>query len=741
MSIVYYESTGTFHLYNDEISYIMMILPNGQMGQLYFGKKVHLREDYSYLLEMVSRSMTSYVFENERTLSLEHIKQEYGVYGSSDYRLPAVEILQDNGSRICDFVYRTHRIIGGKPKLEGLPATYTEKNDEAQTLILTLQDPITGVELELFYTIFSRGGILARSARFVNGGTETVHLLKAMSLCLDLPDCDYDWIQFSGAWARERHPRMRRLEQGIQSVGSMRGHSSHEHNPFLILKRPSADENQGEVIGFSLIYSGNFIAQAEVDTHDTTRVLLGIHPEWFDWKLDPGESFQTPEAVMVYSGSGLNHMSQTFHRLYRERLARGYWRDRVRPILINNWEATYFDFTEEKILKLARTAADAGIELFVLDDGWFGERSSDRAGLGDWVVNRDRLPDGIPGLASRIREMGMKFGIWIEPEMVNKDSDLYREHPDWILTVPNRNQTHGRYQHVLDFSRKEVVDTIFQMISDILKDGSVTYVKWDMNRSITECWSAALPADRQGEVFHRYILGVYDLYERLTSTFPQVLFESCASGGGRFDPGLLYYAPQGWTSDDTDAIERLKIQYGTSFCYPVSSMGAHVSTSPNHQVGRATPLSTRANVACFGTSGYEMDLNRLSERELAEIKDQVTFMKKWRRLLQYGTFFRLKSPFDGNIASWMTVSDDRSQAIVGWYRILNSVNPPYTRMKLAGLDPDRLYKVSKDGVFLGEFYGDELMNVGLITSDACSGESPDAPDASHDFESRIYILE
>ena len=722
MSIVYYESTGTFHLYNDEISYIMMILPNGQMGQLYFGKKVHLREDYSYLLEMVSRSMTSYVFENERTLSLEHIKQEYGVYGSSDYRLPAVEILQDNGSRICDFVYRTHRIIGGKPKLEGLPATYTEKDDEAQTLILTLQDPITGVELELFYTIFSRGGILARSACFVNGGTETVHLLKAMSLCLDLPDCDYDWIQFSGAWARERHPRMRRLEQGIQSVGSMRGHSSHEHNPFLILKRPSADENQGEVIGFSLIYSGNFIAQAEVDTHDTTRVLLGIHPEWFDWKLDPGESFQTPEAVMVYSSSGLNHMSQTFHRLYRERLARGYWRDRVRPILINNWEATYFDFTEEKILKLARTAADAGIELFVLDDGWFGERSSDRAGLGDWVVNRDRLPDGIPGLASRIREMGMKFGIWIEPEMVNKDSDLYREHPDWILTVPNRNQTHGRYQHVLDFSRKEVVDTIFQMISDILKDGSVTYVKWDMNRSITECWSAALPADRQGEVFHRYILGVYDLYERLTSTFPQVLFESCASGGGRFDPGLLYYAPQGWTSDDTDAIERLKIQYGTSFCYPVSSMGAHVSTSPNHQVGRATPLSTRANVACFGTSGYEMDLNRLSERELAEIKDQVTFMKKWRRLLQYGTFFRLKSPFDGNIASWMTVSDDRSQAIVGWYRILNSVNPPYTRMKLAGLDPDRLYKVSNDGVFMGAFSGEELMKVGQDTRESCSGE-------------------
>ena len=388
MNILYDESSRTFHLYNDEISYIMIILPNGQMGQLYFGKKLHPGRDYSHLLEMIPRSMASYVFEGERTLSLEHVRQEYGVYGSSDYRFPAVEILQKNGSRISDFQYQSHRIRAGKPALPGLPATYTESDSEAMTLILTLLDPVTGVQLELLYTLFAQGGIIARSASFSNCGNEPVHLLKAMSLCLDLPDCGYDWIQFSGAWSRERHPRMHRLEEGIQSVGSMRGHSSHEHNPFLILKRPSADEFQGEAMGFSLIYSGNFLAQAEVDTHGTTRVLLGIHPEWFDWKLEPGESFQTPEAVMVYTSQGLNRLSQTFHRLYRTRLARGFWRDRERPVLINNWEATYFDFTEEKLLTLAKTAASAGIELFVLDDGWFGQRLSDRAGLGDWTANR-----------------------------------------------------------------------------------------------------------------------------------------------------------------------------------------------------------------------------------------------------------------------------------------------------------------------------------------------------------------
>ena len=741
MSIVFHEKNRTFHLFNDKISYIMAVLPNGQMGQLYFGKRIHQREDYSYLLEMMARPMGSYVFENDRTLSLEHVKQEYGVYGSTDYRCPAVEILQENGSRISDFCYKSHTVSGGKPKLKGLPSTYTESDSEAETLTLVLEDKVTGIELELLYTLFAGSGIIARSARFLNCGKKPVHLLKAMSLCMDLPDHDYDWIQFSGAWARERYPKKRRLETGIQSVGSMRGHSSHEHNPFVILKRPTADEFQGEVIGFSLIYSGNFLAQAEVDTHDTTRVLLGINPEWFDWKLEPGEEFQTPEAVMVYTDRGMNDMSQTFHRLFQKRLARGYWRDRERPILINNWEATYFDFTEERIVEIAKKAKEQGIELFVLDDGWFGKRTSERAGLGDWKANPERLPEGITGLAQKIEALGMKFGLWFEPEMVNKDSDLYREHPDWILSVPERRQSQGRYQYVLDFSRKEVVDYIYDRMAEILGSGKVSYVKWDMNRSITECWSAALPADRQGEVFHRYILGVYDLYDRLNTAFPEVLFESCASGGGRFDPGLLYYAPQGWASDDTDAAERLKIQYGTSYCYPISSIGAHVSASPNHQIMRSTPLYTRANVACFGTFGYELDLNRLTAEEQEEVKRQTAFMKKYRSVLQFGSFYRLESPFEGNVTAWMSVSGDRKTAVVGWYRTLNGINMGYTRVKLRGLEPDSVYRVSEDGVLRGEYYGDELMNVGLVTSDADSGELLPGMRPSCDFDSRIFVLE
>ena len=741
MSIVFHEKNRTFHLFNDKISYIMAVLPNGQMGQLYFGKRIHQREDYSYLLEMMARPMGSYVFENDRTLSLEHVKQEYGVYGSTDYRCPAVEILQENGSRISDFCYKSHTVSGGKPKLKGLPATYTESDSEAETLTLVLEDKVTGIELELLYTLFAGSGIIARSARFLNCGKKPVHLLKAMSLCMDLPDHDYDWIQFSGAWARERYPKKRRLETGIQSVGSMRGHSSHEHNPFVILKRPTADEFQGEVIGFSLIYSGNFLAQAEVDTHDTTRVLLGINPEWFDWKLEPGEEFQTPEAVMVYTDRGMNDMSQTFHRLFQKRLARGYWRDRERPILINNWEATYFDFTEERIVEIAKKAKEQGIELFVLDDGWFGKRTSERAGLGDWKANPERLPEGITGLAQKIEALGMKFGLWFEPEMVNKDSDLYREHPDWILSVPERRQSQGRYQYVLDFSRKEVVDYIYDRMAEILGRGKVSYVKWDMNRSITECWSAALPADRQGEVFHRYILGVYDLYDRLNTAFPEVLFESCASGGGRFDPGLLYYAPQGWASDDTDAAERLKIQYGTSYCYPISSIGAHVSASPNHQIMRSTPLYTRANVACFGTFGYELDLNRLTAEEQEEVKRQTAFMKKYRSVLQFGSFYRLESPFEGNVTVWMSVSGDRKTAVVGWYRTLNGINMGYTRVKLRGLEPDSVYRVSEDGALRGEYYGDELMNVGLVTSDADSGELLPGMRPSCDFDSRIFVLE
>lgn len=738
MSIVFHEQTKTFHLFNDRISYIMNVLPTGHLMQLYCGKKVHDREDFSYLIETSARPTTTYLSEEwHNKYTFTHLKQEYPVYGTTDFRHPAIEIKQNNGSNISNFCYKSHSISSGKPKLAGLPATYTENDNEAQTLTIVLEDELTHVQVELLYTLFAQGGIIARSAKITNNGAETVHLTTAMSLCLDLPDCDYEWLQFSGSWARERHLKIRKLEQGITSVESTRGASSHEHNPFIILKRPSTDENKGEAIGFSLVYSGNFLAQAEVDTHDVTRVLIGINPFCFDWKLASGGSFQTPEAVMVYTADGLNDLSQTYHKLYQKRLARGYWRDRPRPILINNWEATYFDFNEDKLVKIAQKAKECGVELFVLDDGWFGKRTSDTAGLGDWVPNTDLLPNGITGLSHRIEELGMKFGLWIEPEMTNMNSDLYRAHPDWILHVPGRHPSECRHQYVLNYSRPEVVDYIYNMLAKILTEGKVSYIKWDMNRYITECYSVALPADQQGEVFHRYILGVYSLYERLTTNFPHILFESCASGGARFDPGLLYYAPQGWTSDDSDAVERLKIQYGTSYCYPVSSMGSHVSVIPNHQVYRNTPLHTRANVAYFGTFGYELDLNKLTAEEQEEVKEQIKFMKQYREVIQFGTFYRLNSPFNGNVTSWMVVSEDKKTAIVGWYRVLNGINLPYSRVQLQGLNSDYCYET----VGTQEcHFGDELMNIGLIINDPSAGQVQDGGPTSCDFDSKIYVL-
>ena len=736
MSIIYHESTRTFHLTNGKISYLMKVFPDGTLGQLYFGKAVRDREGFDHLLEMKSRPMSA-IAGAARNYSLEHCKQEYPSYGSTDFRHPAVELRQENGSRITYFVYKDHTVTPGKPALEGLPATYCESDGEAETLTVRLEDALLGVSVYLNYTLFARESAIARSALFVNSGEQELHLTHAMSLSLDLPDRDYEFLHFSGAWARERFLKVRRLEQGIQSVESTRGHSSATHNPFVMLRRPGTGEDSGEVMGFSLIYSGNFLAQAEVDTWDTTRVTLGINPFGFDWKLSPGGRFQTPEAVVVWSGEGMGEMSRTFHRLYRTRLARGYWRDRPRPILLNNWEATYFDIDEDKLFNIAKTAKEDGVELFVLDDGWFGARCNDRAGLGDWVANPERLPGGITGIAGRVEGLGMKFGLWFEPEMVNEDSDLYRAHPDWVLRTPDRRASLGRNQLVLDFSRPEVVDHIHGMMAKILSEAKVSYVKWDMNRSITEAYSAALPPDRQGEVCHRYILGVYSLYERLTSEFPRVLFESCASGGGRFDPGMLYYAPQCWTSDDSDAAERLKIQYGTSFCYPVSSMGAHVSAVPNHQVNRVTPLRTRANVAFFGAFGYELDLGRLTAEERAQVREQIAFMKEYREVLQFGDFYRLLSPFEGNITAWMVVSPDRRTALAGWYRTLNEVNGPFRRMKLRGLDPALDYTVNGCSVH----GGDELMEVGLLTTDSAAGECQAGERPTCDFDSRVYVLQ
>lgn len=737
MPIIYNEKTREFHLYNQEISYIIKILDNDQPGQLYYGKRLTHREDFSHLFEYAMRDMSPYAFEGNSTFSLENIKQEYPTFGCGDMRFPAYEIERENGSHVVEFVYKEHKIYNGKPKLEGLPATYVESDDEAQTLELVLEDTSINTRIVLLYTIYEAFPVIARSVRFECDSDEKITLLSAMSACVDLPDKDYEMIDLAGVWARERYVRRHKLDYGIQSIYSMRGCSSYQFNPFLALARENADEFQGQVYGFSLVYSGNFLAQTEVDNYDTARVLMGIHPNGFKWTLGKGESFQTPEMVMVYSEAGLNGMSQTFHKLYRTRLARGTWRDKVRPILINSWEAFYFDFDAPKLLGLADAAADLGMELFVLDDGWFGKRDDSTSSLGDWYPNEEKLKGTLKELAEKINAKGLKFGLWIEPEMTNKDSDLYRAHPDWLLAEQGKRICHSRTQYVLDFSKKEVREYIGDMLENLLAEVPVSYIKWDMNRTFSEVFSNGNDREYQGKVCHKYVLGVYELYERLTSRFPHVLFESCASGGARFDPGMLYYAPQGWTSDDTDAIERLKIQYGTSMVYPVSCMGSHVSASPNHQTNRVTPIETRADVAYFGTFGYELDLLKLGEEDKAEIRRQIAFMKEKRDLIQKGTFYRLKSPFEGNETAWMIVSEDQKKALVGYYRVMQPVNVGFKRLKLKGLKEDTCYKVSG---YDYDCYGDELMQVGMILSDSASGVWKKGVNDKGDFQAEVFEI-
>lgn len=731
MSILFHEKTKQFHLSNAFYSYVIGVMPNNEMGQLYFGRKVHDREDFSYLFESFFRPMQPGLPTKE-DFSLESSRNEYPSFGSTDFRTPAYMINYANGAHVSHFEYEDYKILAGKPKLPGLPATYVENDSEAQTLLIRLVDRLTKAELELSYTVFEDYPVITRNVRFVNNGTEAIVLDRAFSASLDLPDHDYEWMQFSGAWGRERRPIVKSLDEGSVSIGSLRGHSSANHNPFVILKRKNADDFQGEALGFSFVYSGNFYAGAEVDTYGALRMSMGIHPECFSWKLEPGEEFVTPEVVITYTNQGLNDLSQNLHKLFRNRLSRGPWKTKERPILLNNWEATNMDFNEESILKIAAKGKEAGVELFVLDDGWFGERCDDYRGLGDWVVNTDKLPDGMKGLCEKVNALGLEFGFWIEPEMVNPDSDLYRAHPDWVLATPGRDRSLGRHQMVLDFSRPEVVDYIYDMLYAVLDGTNTSYIKWDMNRTITECFDLSSDADAQGKVYHKYILGVYSLYERLIAAFPNILFESCSSGGSRYDAGMLYYAPQTWCSDDTDAYERILIQYGTSFGYPISSIGAHVSAVPNQQTGRTVSIDTRANVAYFGTFGYELDLNELPEEEFEQVKEQVKIMKKYRGLIQSGKFYRLISPYEANEAAWMVVSEDQKQAIVGYYSILAKANPGIKRLRLKGLNPDYCYEMEENS-----YFGDELMGAGIVTSDECIKTF--VPNG--DFWSHIYLLE
>lgn len=758
MAIIFHKQSKCFHLYNNEVSYIMRIMENGQLENLYYGKKIHDKENFTYFHDEAMRSQMSVCIPEPGLLSMQYTRQEYPSYGTGDYRSPAVTIAQENGSRIIDFKYAGHEIYSGKKEILPLPATYVEGKEEAETLEVTLHDNVMDTDLILSYTIYEAYPVITRNTKFVHKGKEKIVLERAMSASVEFLDMDYEMVQLSGGWSRERYVKNRKLEMGIQSIQSLNGTCcGAEHNPFLALKRPHTTESQGEVYGFSLVYSGNYLGQVEVSTFDMTRVMMGISPEDFSWELKSGESFQTPEVVMVYSDKGLNKMSQTYHRLYRKRLMHGEWRDKARPILLNNWEATYFDFNEEKILTIAKKAKEAGVELFVLDDGWFGARNDDYRGLGDWYVNLEKLPDGISGLSKKVEELGLKFGLWVELEMVNKDSDLYRAHPDWIISAPNRFESHARHQNVLDFSRKEVVDYIYEMIAKVIRESSISYIKWDMNRYMSEPYSKGSAPCEQGKVMHKYILGVYDLYTRLTTEFPHILFESCASGGARFDPAMLYFAPQTWCSDDTDASERTKIQYGTSYVYPIVSMGSHVSAVPNHQMHRITPIETRANVAYFGTFGYELDLNLLSDAEIETVKKQIAFMKEHRELIQMdGDFYRLLSPFEGNETAWMVVSSDKTQAVAAFYQRLNKVNASWLRLKLDGLDANTKYEVScdmapvtsydakiaeayghktdGDSVKTYQAYGDELMSAGIPI------DREELNKKGGDFASLLYTL-
>lgn len=733
MSIQVNASNRLFHLQTKHTSYVFHVIEDGSLGQLYYGPKIPFKYDYANLNTREEHDCTNTRTDEDVEFQAELLKQEYAGLGKGDYRYPAFQITYPNGSRTSEFQYRDYELKDGKARLTGLPSTFADDSNDSQTLTVKLADG--DLELQLHYTIFADEDVIVRSTTFVNHG-KTVFLNRALSAQLDLPDANYDFIQFAGSWSRERHLHRSHLRPGTQSISSLRTASSHQENPFFMLARPHTDNNQGAVFGFNFVYSGNFLDSVEVDQFDTTRVLIGINPDEFGWKLNSGDSFQTPEVIFSYTDNGFNALSQQLGAFYAQHLINPHFAHQERPILINNWEATFMDFTEDKLMPIVERAKELGIEMFVLDDGWFGHRDDDRSSLGDWFVDEKKFNHGIAGFAKRVHDLDMKFGLWFEPEMISIDSKLYQTHPEWMIKTPGRGQTPGRHQFVLDMSRQEVVDYLFGLMSHIIQDAKLDYIKWDMNRNITEMYGADLPADQQLEFSHRYILGVYDLYDRLTKAFPDVLFESCASGGGRFDLGMMYYAPQAWCSDDTDAVERIKIQDGTSYGYTPSMWGAHVSAVPNDQVGRLTSIDMRAKVAYFGAFGYELDVTELSDEEQATIKQQVAFYKQYRKLFQFGTFYRLETPdTSDNVYGWETVSHDKQTAIGMRYQILNGANPAYIRYYFKGLDPERRYTVN-DGSEV--FSGAELMNAGYFVPRVMNRlQSPKVPS---DFHADMFIV-
>ncbi len=700
-----------FRLDSETTSYVLSIEQHGYLLHLYYGAKIP-DTDLTYLAYTFPQNSTHPVVnEGERPYFSKDIdRMEYACEGCGDMRQAALSIRRSTGTVDTDIQYVSHKIYAGKPRITGQPATYAE-DGEADTLEILCRDHVSGAEVTLFYTVFANYGAMTRHTLVHNASDERMDIKRVMSTCVDFLDAsDMDFIHLYGKWARERAFERAPLLHGTQAVSSKRGASSHAHNPFIALCSHDATETSGDAYGFNLVYTGNFLASAEMDSNGGARVILGINPDTFTWKLDPGESFCTPEAVMVYSNEGLGGMSRTYHRLYRNNLCRGPWKHKKRPILVNNWEATYFDFNEEKLYDIAKTASELGIEMLVMDDGWFGLRYNDHCALGDWFVNEQKIRGGLNQLTKRINDLGMKFGIWFEPEMISPDSNLYRAHPDWAIQTPNRHKSIARYQYVLDMSRADVRDYLFDCIKNILDNANIAYIKWDFNRNLTEVGSALLDCDRQGELYHRYVLGLYELLERVTSAYPDLLLEGCASGGGRFDPAWLYYAPQIWTSDNSDATDRLDIQFGTSLCYPISTMGAHVSVCPNHQTRRDSSFETRGHIALSGTFGYELDLTKLSDKEKEIVKQQCRDYHKYYDIIHEGDLYRLISPWKKRTRSaWSFVSPDKREVLVTYVVIRAEVSERHV-VRLQGLDPNQMYRDQATGQVLS---GAALMNAGL----------------------------
>lgn len=688
-------------------SYQMKIDEYGFLLHLYYGGKVTGAMDY--LLKAHDRGFSGnpYAAGNDRTYSLDALPQEFPVQGMGDYRNTALIVKNANGSYGCDLRYKTHEIRAGKYGLAGLPAVYAGEK-EAETLKIILEDAVSGIQAELLYGVLPELDVITRSVHILNGGEQKVYIEKAASACLDFLHSNFDIISFYGRHAMERNYQRSPLVHGTFSIGSRRGTSSHQYNPFLILAETETNEQAGGCYAVQMVYSGGFLAEAERDQYEQTRIVMGLPQEKFSYPLENGEVLTIPEVILSYSGTGFNRLSQNLHTCIRRHICRGKYKDTVRPVLLNSWEANYFDFTGESLVRLAKDAVELGIEMLVLDDGWFGKRNDDNSSLGDWYVNEEKLGMGLKELIGEINAAGMKFGLWVEPEMISEDSDLYREHPDWAFTVPGRNPVRSRNQLVLDFSRKEVTDYIYERLDFILSQGNIEYIKWDMNRSLEDVFSHE--TKEQGTVAYRYVLGLYDVLERILAKYPDLLIEGCSGGGGRFDAGMLYYTPQIWCSDNTDAIDRLRIQYGTSFGYPVSAVGAHVSAAPNHQTGRRTSVHTRGVVAMSGTFGYELDPGELTEKEKNEIRQQVHTFHRLAPLIQNGTYYRLTNPFLSEPAAWEMVSKEKDMALLSVVVQEIHANRTISYVRLCGLKPEAVYVEESSGM---QYSGNALMNAGI----------------------------